>query len=220
MHFHLVEYAYWDLQLARRVPSIIFVWARGQVFWLHKALTRFEPEVALAIAPGSEPPYHDDPPEGPDSYLADHGGDDRQNTDTDTADGEGDGDPVPGLPCVIDRSAPPCGLLWSVAGGTAAAAAHAKGLAAPFGTHRGSFFPPEHGFEDADADPRTLVGRGERGARAPFDLADILTSLQSMREVVAGIENEAQRRAATARFAVFQRMGVDGLKHTNPSSIT
>ncbi|KAH9169362.1 hypothetical protein EDB89DRAFT_1985478, partial [Lactarius sanguifluus] len=44
-----------------------------QVFGLHKARTRFEPEVALAIAPGSEPPYHDDPPEGPDPYLADHG---------------------------------------------------------------------------------------------------------------------------------------------------
>ncbi|KAH9004852.1 hypothetical protein EDB83DRAFT_771708 [Lactarius deliciosus] len=101
-----------------------------------QALTRFEPEVALAIALGSEPPYHDDPPEGPDSYLADH---DFEYIDGErtrhikrrrrspeyrhnTADGEGDGDPVPGLPCVIDRSAPPCGLLWSVAGGTVAAA--------------------------------------------------------------------------------------------------
>lgn len=31
VHFHLVEYAYWDPQLAFRVPAIIFVWARGQV---------------------------------------------------------------------------------------------------------------------------------------------------------------------------------------------
>ncbi|KAH8998645.1 hypothetical protein EDB92DRAFT_1836349 [Lactarius akahatsu] len=123
VHFHLVEYVYWDLQLARRVPAIIFVWTRGQpyaeqVFGLHKALTRFEPEVALAIALGSGPPHHDDPPEGPDSYLADHGfeyidgertrhlksDDVRPDTDTDTADGEGEGDedPVPGLPRVID----------------------------------------------------------------------------------------------------------------------
>ncbi len=90
---------------------------------------------------------------------------------------------------------------------------------------RSSFFSPEHEFEDAndadaDADSRTPVGRrlgGERAgltdARAPFDLTDILTSLQTMREDVAGIEDEAQRRAATARFAsefVFQRMDVDG----------
>ena len=31
VHFHLVEYAYWDPQLALRVPAIIFVWTRGQV---------------------------------------------------------------------------------------------------------------------------------------------------------------------------------------------
>ena len=29
--------------------------------------------MALAIALGHEPPHHDDPPEGPDSFLADHG---------------------------------------------------------------------------------------------------------------------------------------------------
>ncbi len=30
VHFHLVEYAYWNPQLAH-VPAIIFVWTRGQV---------------------------------------------------------------------------------------------------------------------------------------------------------------------------------------------
>ncbi|KAI9443072.1 hypothetical protein H4582DRAFT_2095709 [Lactarius indigo] len=50
------------------------------------------------------------------------------------------------------------------------------------------FFSPEHEFEDADADARTPVGRGERvgltDARAAFDLADTLASLQTMREDV------------------------------------
>ena len=31
VHFQLVEYAHWDPQSARRVPAVIFVWARGQV---------------------------------------------------------------------------------------------------------------------------------------------------------------------------------------------
>ncbi|KAI9510588.1 hypothetical protein F5148DRAFT_554625 [Russula earlei] len=78
VHFHLAEYAQWDPQSARRVPAAIFVWTRGQpyaehVFALQNGLSRFEPEVALAIALGREPPHHDDPPEGPDSFLADHG---------------------------------------------------------------------------------------------------------------------------------------------------
>jgi len=78
VHFHLIEYAHWDPLSARRVPAVIFVWARGQpyaehVFSLHNGLSRFEPEVSLAIALGHEPPHHDDPPEGPDSFLADHG---------------------------------------------------------------------------------------------------------------------------------------------------
>ncbi|KAH9179169.1 hypothetical protein EDB89DRAFT_778347 [Lactarius sanguifluus] len=414
VHFHLVEYAYWDLQLARRVPAIIFVWTRGQpyaeqVFELHKALTRFEPEVALAIALGSGPPHHDDPREGPDSYLADHGFEyidgertrhlksDDVRPGTDTADGEGDEDPVPGLPRVIDAlstimwpsmvrrgrddggharkgqaapfdfdvlhteeegeeetlaalmaadaadsgapltratrmqrematlerwlieneemheaeleddaprvpvvratsgdpwlshdsssttqrgggtpgfdddfsafvSAPAvsvgpavatAGYAYATASASefTLAATRAHGLldtttsAAPMllpshtggsyrslrsGTSgfpsdvddlagyealddRGSFFSPEHEFADPDADPRTPIGRGERvgltDGRAPFDLADILASLQTMREDVAGIEDEAQRKAATARFAsefVFQRMSVDG----------
>ncbi|KAF8272185.1 hypothetical protein EI94DRAFT_1796327 [Lactarius quietus] len=121
VHFHLVEYAYWDPQLAHRVPAIIFVWTRGQpyaeqVFGLHKALSRFEPEVALAIALGNEPPHHDDPPEGPDSFLADHGFEyidgertrylqntaDRDDDRPDTDRGEGDEDSVPGLPRVVD----------------------------------------------------------------------------------------------------------------------
>jgi hypothetical protein len=84
---------------------------------------------------------------------------------------------------------------------------------------RSSFFSPEHEFGEAaaaEAD-RTPVGRrlgGERvDASSPFDLTDILASLQTMREDVAGIEDEAQRRATTARFAsefVIQKMGVDG----------
>ncbi|KAH9037174.1 hypothetical protein EDB84DRAFT_1577659 [Lactarius hengduanensis] len=150
VHFHLVEYAYWDLQLARRVPAIIFVWTRGQpyaeqVLGLHKALTRFEPEVALAIALGSGPPHHDDPPEGPDSYLADHGfeyidgertrhlksDDVRPDTDTDTADGEGDEDPVPGLPRVIDALST---IMWPsmVRRGRDDGGHARKGQAAPF----------------------------------------------------------------------------------------
>lgn len=430
VHFHLVEYAYWDPQLALRVPAVIFVWTRGQpyaeqVFGLHKALSRYEPDVALAIALGSEPPHHDDPPEGPDSFLADHGFEyidgertrhlkqtadrfDDDRPDTGGGDGDGDEDPVPGLPRVIDAlstimwpsmvrrgqdnggsarkgqvapltspfdfdvlrteeeegeregdeetlaalmeadaadsgvpltrasrmqrematlerwlieneelheaelgesiSLSPTGIdddairgpavratsgdPWlshdsgappftqrdgtttpgfdddfsafvsapaaSVSSATSAsapaftlaataAATGAHGLlldaSAPMllpshtggsyrslrsGTSgfpsdvddhagyqalddRSSFFSPEHDFDDADADPRTPVGLTD--ARAPFDLTDILASLQTMRENVAGIEDEAQRRAATARFAsefVFQRMGVDG----------
>ena len=85
---------------------------------------------------------------------------------------------------------------------------------------RSSFFSPEHEFDEADADLRTPVSRrlGDEhvsltDASAPFDLTNILASLQTMRENVAGIEDEAQRRATTAQFAsefVFQRMGVDG----------
>ena len=37
VHFHLVEYAHWDPQFARRVPAVIFVWARGQVIFLSAA---------------------------------------------------------------------------------------------------------------------------------------------------------------------------------------
>jgi len=81
-----------------------------------------------------------------------------------------------------------------------------------------SFFSPEHEFDAADvgADPRTSVGRGfgsEHAHHVPFDLTNILSSLETMREGVAGIEDEVQRRAATARFAsefVFRRMDTDG----------
>ncbi|KAI0269765.1 hypothetical protein BC834DRAFT_863238 [Gloeopeniophorella convolvens] len=66
---------------------------------------------------------------------------------------------------------------------------------------------------DADDDPRTPVRRGFPGAGdVPFDLTDILSTLQTMRADVAGVEDEAQRRAMTARFAsefVFRRMGGD-----------
>ena len=79
-------------------------------------------------------------------------------------------------------------------------------------------FSPEH--EDdvdlEDTDPRTSMGGGDRAAGlgdVPFDLPNILSALQTIREDVAGIEDEAERRATTARFAsefVFKRMGVDG----------
>jgi hypothetical protein len=82
---------------------------------------------------------------------------------------------------------------------------------------RSSFFSPEHEFDDADvdADTRTPVDRRLGGERVGLtdDLTTILASLQTMRENVAGIEDEAQRRATTARFAsefVFRQMGVDG----------
>ena len=83
-------------------------------------------------------------------------------------------------------------------------------------------FSPENEDDDVDADaadPRTSIGgqrSGDRAANlgdAPFDLPNILSALQTIREDVAGIENEAERRATTARFAsefVFKRMGVDG----------
>jgi hypothetical protein len=81
-------------------------------------------------------------------------------------------------------------------------------------------FSPEHDDDDDDADMRMSIGGGQRsGDRAgglgdvPFDLPDILSALQTIREDVAGIEDEAERRATTARFAsefVFRRMGVDG----------
>ncbi len=72
-----------------------------------------------------------------------------------------------------------------------------------------------------DGVPRTSESIGGRrsGDRAaslgdvPFDLPNILSALQTIREDVAGIEDEAERRATTARFAsdfVFKRMGVDG----------
>lgn len=79
-------------------------------------------------------------------------------------------------------------------------------------------FSPEH-VDDDDADPRTSTGGQRSGDRAaglgdvPFDLPNILNALQTIREDVAGIENEAERRATTARFAsefVFRRMGVEG----------
>ena len=82
---------------------------------------------------------------------------------------------------------------------------------------------PEHEHEhehmrvfDDEADPRTSTGRqfGQTTGPGdePFDLTDILGTLKTMREDVAGIENEEERKATTARFAsefVFKRMGMD-----------
>ncbi|KAI0004578.1 hypothetical protein BJV74DRAFT_385226 [Russula compacta] len=119
VHFRLVEFAHWNPQSALRVPAVIFVWACGQpyaehVFALQNGLSRFEPEVALAVALGREPPHHDDPPEGPDSFLADHGFEyidgertrhpERTSTSAETTGDEIDDDDedVQGLPRVID----------------------------------------------------------------------------------------------------------------------
>jgi len=78
---------------------------------------------------------------------------------------------------------------------------------------------------DDDADPHASTAAAGSGRRVgerrlglddsdvPFDLTNILSSLHSVREDVAGIEDEVQRRATTARFAsefVFKKMGVEG----------
>jgi hypothetical protein len=80
-------------------------------------------------------------------------------------------------------------------------------------------FSPEHGDVDVDdGDPRPSISGQRSGDRAaslgdvPFNLPNILNALQTIREDVAGIEDEAERRATTARFAsefVYKRMGVD-----------
>ncbi len=82
-------------------------------------------------------------------------------------------------------------------------------------------FSPEHGDVDGidDGGPHTSIRGRRSGDRAaslgdvPFDLPNILSALQTVREDVAEIEDEAERRATTARFAsefVFERMGEDG----------
>ena len=88
-------------------------------------------------------------------------------------------------------------------------------------------FSPEHEHERGirtfggdDAEPGTSTTTGQRfGGRAPglgdvsFDLTNILSTLDTMREDMAGIEDEGERRARTARFAsefVFKSMSVDG----------
>jgi hypothetical protein len=80
-------------------------------------------------------------------------------------------------------------------------------------------FSPERGNVDIDdGDPRPSTSGQQSGDRAtglgdgPFNLPNILNALQTIREDVAGIEDEAERRATTARFAsefVYKRMGVD-----------
>ena len=80
-------------------------------------------------------------------------------------------------------------------------------------------FSPEHGDFDVDeGDPRPSTSGQPSGDRAaglgdaPFNLPNILNALQTIREDVAGIEDEAERKATTARFAsefVYKRMGVD-----------
>jgi len=78
----------------------------------------------------------------------------------------------------------------------------------------------EHAFDDGVGVTARAPSIGPRfGERAaglgdvPFDLTDMLGTLQTMREDVSGIEDEAERRAMTARFAsefVFKSMSVDG----------
>jgi hypothetical protein len=80
-------------------------------------------------------------------------------------------------------------------------------------------FSPKHGDVDIDdGDPRPSISGQRSGDRAAslgdvsFNLPNILNALQTIREDVAGIEDEAERRATTARFAsefVYKRMGVD-----------
>jgi hypothetical protein len=85
-----------------------------------------------------------------------------------------------------------------------------------------SSFSPDHEHErmrvfDDDADPHTSTDRRFGGQAAglgdePFDLTNILGTLTTMREDMAGIEDEEERKATTARFAsefVFKSMGVD-----------
>lgn len=50
VHFHLVDYAYWDPQLALRVPAIIFVWTRGQVI-LSLTFRLTVPLICLSASP-------------------------------------------------------------------------------------------------------------------------------------------------------------------------
>jgi hypothetical protein len=88
-------------------------------------------------------------------------------------------------------------------------------------------FSPEHEHEHErgtrtfgdDAEPGTSTTGQRFGGRAPglgdvsFDLTNILSTLDTMREDMAGIEDEGERRARTARFAsefVFKGMSVDG----------
>lgn len=77
-------------------------------------------------------------------------------------------------------------------------------------------FSPEQGGDidiNDHGDPRPSSGdRAASLGDVPFNLPNILNSLQTIREDVAGIEDEAERRAMTARFAsefVYKRMGVD-----------
>ncbi|KAI0052716.1 hypothetical protein FA95DRAFT_1553380 [Auriscalpium vulgare] len=78
----------------------------------------------------------------------------------------------------------------------------------------------DHGtFSDDDEEllatavPRSLdLGLGG-GHNAPFDLTDMLGTLQALKDDIAGIEDEERRRAMSARFAsdfVFNRM--DGVE--------
>ena len=69
-----------------------------------------------------------------------------------------------------------------------------------------------------DGDPRPSISGQRSDDRAaslgdvPFNLPVILNALQTIREDVAGIKDEAERRATTARFAsefVYKRLGVD-----------
>ena len=87
-------------------------------------------------------------------------------------------------------------------------------------------FSPEHEHErgarafDGDAEPGTSTSQRFRGRAAglgdvPFELTNILSTLDTMREDMAGIEDEDERKARTARFAsefVFKGMSVEGDK--------
>ena len=66
--------------------------------------------------------------------------------------------------------------------------------------------------DDGDMRDQRSGGRAASLGDVPFNLPNILNALQTVREDVAGLENEGERRAMTARFAsefVFKRMGAD-----------
>ncbi|KAI0322363.1 hypothetical protein OF83DRAFT_1080281 [Amylostereum chailletii] len=117
VHFRVVTLAQWTPLVLDGPPAVIFVWTRGDPYATHilnisHYISQAEPEVALAVALGPSPPHPDpdDPPEGPDAFLADHGFEyidgDRVHSPVSTSDRSHDdaeeSDDVAGLARVID----------------------------------------------------------------------------------------------------------------------
>ncbi|TFY59210.1 hypothetical protein EVG20_g7876 [Dentipellis fragilis] len=133
VHFHLAEFQHWDPHTVQSVPAVIYVWQRGDVslwtvdLWGVRVLTERQPyadhvlslarhvsdegpEVTLAIAVGKQAGHAEDPPEGPDQFLAEHGFeyiDAERDVSQSGRAGEDDdadrpGETVQGLPRVVD----------------------------------------------------------------------------------------------------------------------